>query len=397
MDWDREVEPTASAKVAQLIRGEAARIRPRSRRAGFEALESLELPAPERVDKEMRVERLRSSLARRAADAPPAERPDPDLVREVVKGAETALAKVADPAARFSFRERAGLEAVVMTDGTRPSLTVREGFVDLANPEIGEWDVALRQFEPQIRKVIAAIGRINIPIGPGFAGTCFAIVPGLVVTNRHVLEVIARQGSDGAWTLSWPGQTTIDFIAEDGAAKATRYPVTSVRFAGPDAINETIDFAHLDLAILAIGGDAGFPAAVNLEKDAAALGNSRDLYLVGFPGRPHTYFGAGPPPPQHETNAVMSSLFKWKFGVKKLAPGRIDAIPPVNPTDAKAWIFSHDASTLAGNSGSAVVDLGTDGGRVLGLHFGGVARDENWAHAFAKLQNELKPFNPTWV
>jgi V8-like Glu-specific endopeptidase len=60
-------------------------------------------------------------------------------------------------------------------------------------------------------------------------------------------------------------------------------------------------------------------------------------------------------------------------------------------------VFSHDASTLGGNSGSAVVDLGSNGGSVIGLHFGGMSREQNWAHAVAKIQEALKPLNLTWI
>jgi V8-like Glu-specific endopeptidase len=52
-------------------------------------------------------------------------------------------------------------------------------------------------------------------------------------------------------------------------------------------------------------------------------------------------------------------------------------------------VFSHDASTLGGNSGSCVVDLSQDGLRVLGLHFGGAARAQNWAHAASRLSEQL--------
>jgi V8-like Glu-specific endopeptidase len=46
--------------------------------------------------------------------------------------------------------------------------------------------------------------------------------------------------------------------------------------------------------------------------------------------------------------------------------------------------FSHDASTLGGNSGSCVIDL--DGGKVLGLHFSGRYRRSNKAVALWKLR-----------
>lgn len=398
IDWDADIEVASNTKAADLVRSDPPVASPPHSR-GFERLERVESTAgaPARPDKHVRLERLRASLERRESLESPELRPDPAVAQEVVKGAETALDKVGDPTARYSFRERVGLEAVVLTDGTRPSLTVHDGFVDLSNPEIGDWDGPLKQFEQKIRRVIASVGRINIPSDPGFAGTCFVVAPGLVVTNRHVLEQIARQDPEGNWSLLWPENTTIDFNGEDGANAHTAYGIRSVRFTGPDPISRMVNFAHLDLALLAVEPQQNFPAAVELEKEPDVLSSGRNLFVVGFPGEPWVHVGAGTPRPGYETAAVMSSVFNSRFGVKKLAPGRVDVAPGKFASDKKAWIFSHDASTLAGNSGSAVVDLGTDGGRLVGLHFGGLAREENWAHALAKLQDRLQPYELRWV
>jgi hypothetical protein len=384
IDWDADTEvPEQTRRLATEPRGNG-------RRGGFESTEAPPPPASERI------ERLTASIERHL-ESPESIQPDPDLAKEVIKGAASALAKAEDPAARFTFRERAGLEAVVLTDGTRPSLTVTRGFVDLANPEIGDWDQPFGHFGDAMKGVVAAVGRVNIPTGVGFAGTCFAIGPDLVVTNRHVLEEFARQGEDGSWTLLHPDATTIDFVAEANAESSTANKVLSVAFAGPDPINRQINFAHLDLAVLRVDPGEGLPAAVKLESDPDAVGESRNLYLVGFPARPQTHYGEGTPRPGYETSEVMASVFQWKFGVKKLAPGRVDKAPGDLMGDAKQWVFSHDASTLGGNSGSAVVDLSIDGSRIIGLHFGGLARQENWSHAVARVQEFRQAINLSWV
>jgi hypothetical protein len=93
----------------------------------------------------------------------------------------------------------------------------------------------------------------------------------------------------------------------------------------------------------------------------------------------------------------MASVFKWKFGVKKLAPGRVDKAPGDLVGDAKEWVFTHDASTLGGNSGSIVVDLSVDGARVVGLHFGGLARKENWSHAVARIHELRQTAGVEWT
>jgi len=166
-----------------------------------------------------------------------------------------------------------------------------------------------------------------------------------VLTNRHVLEEIANQDAAGAWTLKWPDATLVDFIGEDSVAAATKFTVTGVTFTGPDPINRTINFAHLDMAILRVdpASDASntFPKPVTFETDTAQPKADRDLYVVGFPGEPKTWLFGGTPPVGHETTKVISTVFNNKFGVKRLAPGTIKAGPGGVRNDAKRWICAH--------------------------------------------------------
>lgn len=383
-DWDAETEvPDQTMRLVTEPSGGP-------RRGG---LESTALPQPLVGE---RIARLEAGIAHQS-QGPGSRRPEPELVEQIVQGAASALAKVTDPDAQFSFRERAGLEAVILTDGTRPSLPIKGGFVDPADPRIGDWDQPFRQFGDAIRRVVAAVGRINVPTSKGFAGTCFAVGPDLVMTNRHVLEAIARQVGADEWRLTYPDATTVDFVGEVNAQSSTAMKVHSVAFAGADPINDKIDFTHLDLAVLRVDPGGGLPAALTLESAPDAVEDGRDLYLVGFPARPNVFQGAGTPPRGYETSAVLESVFAWMFGVKTLAPGRVATSPGGLDRDPRKWVFSHDASTVAGNSGSAVVDLSIDGARVIGLHFGGRSRDENWSHAVARVQELRQAVAISWV
>jgi hypothetical protein len=278
---------------------------------------------------------------------------------------------------------------------------VRDGFVDLNAPDIGEWGLGLNRFQNTIRKVIASVGRIDVPVRPWFAGTCFVVAEGVVVTNRHVLEAIAKQAPDGGWTLNWPDATTVDFIGEEGAAAATKFKVTGVAFAGPDPINGSINFPHLDMAMLRVdpAGSAAipFPMPVTFETDTLQPKARRDLYVVGFPGEPRMWTFDGTPPAGFETAQVVSKLFSDKFGIKRLAPGVVKSGAGDVANDDKKWICAHDASTLGGNSGSCVVDLSADGLRVIALHFAGANRVQNWAHVASRLHDQLARFSATFV
>jgi serine protease len=347
-----------------------------------------------------RLDRLGAALA---TSNPVPDMEQATIKQEVLAGARSGLAKMnqGEPSHNFTLGEHIGLEAVILTNGERPSLFIRDGFVDTNASDIGDWGLRFIRFQDEIRKVTASVGRIDVPVRPWFAGTCFVAAEGLVVTNRHVLEAIATQDAAGAWTLNWPDATSVDFIAEDGAAAATKFKITDVAFAGPDPINGTINFAHLDMAILRVdpASDAAnsFPKAVTFETDTAQPRVRRDLYLVGFPGEPRIWTFDGVPPVGHETSQVISTLFNNKFGVKRLAPGVVKAGAGEVANDLKKWICTHDASTLGGNSGSCVVDLSGDGFRVIGLHFAGANREQNWAHVAARLRDQLSCFSATFI
>jgi serine protease len=400
IDWHRKASANSVSEATSVL------LRPR-RGGGLESpFESLTTgdaagAGGTGASERERLERLVEVLATVPPAAPEGEQAA--IKQEVVAGARSGLAKVfqGESPERFTLGEHVGLEAIIITNGERPSLFVRSGFVDLNAPDIGDWNRDLGRFQNEIRKVITSVGRIDVPVNPWFAGTCFVIAEGLVLTNRHVLEEIATQDATGAWTLNWPDATWIDFVGEDGAVTATKFKITGVGFAGPDPIKRTINFAHLDMAVLRVdpASDAAnaFPKPVTFEIDTAQPKARRDLYVVGFPGQPRTWLFGGTPPVGHETSQVISTIFNNKFGVKRLAPGTIKAGPGEVTNDGKSWICAHDASTLSGNSGSCVADLSGDGFRIVALHFAGTSRAQNWAHVAARLHEQLSTFPATFV
>ncbi|MEA2793333.1 MAG: hypothetical protein QOI87_713 [Bradyrhizobium sp.] len=401
IDWHRKANAESVGETTSLL------LRP-GRGAVLEGgLESMNVDdaagasgsAP--LSEQQRLDRLGEALA--ASKPPGAESEQAAIKDKVLEGARSGLAKVnqGEPPQNFTLGEQIGLEAVILTNGERPSLFVRDGFVDLNAPDIGAWGLGLNRFQNTIRKVIASVGRIDVPVRPWFAGTCFVVAEGVVVTNRHVLEAIAKQAPDGGWTLNWPDATTVDFVGEEGAAAATRFKVTGVTFAGPDPINHSINFAHLDMAILRVdpAGSAAipFPRPVTFETDTLQPKARRDLYVVGFPGEPRMWTFDGTPPAGFETAQVVSKLFSDKFGIKRLAPGTVKSGAGDVANDDKKWICAHDASTLGGNSGSCVVDLSADGLRVIALHFAGANRAQNWVHVASRLHDQLAAFSATFV
>src|SRR5262249_1497456 len=74
---------------------------------------------------------------------------------------------------------------------------------------------------------------------------------------------------------------------------------------------------------------------------------------------------------------VQQDVFRGLFEKKRLQPGYHTGGRVVTSFGHDVEAATHDASTLGGNSGSAVIDVET--GQVLGLHFAGVYLDTNYA------------------
>ena len=83
----------------------------------------------------------------------------------------------------------------------------------------------------------------------------------------------------------------------------------------------------------------------------------------------------------------MGDIFQDVYNVKRFAPGEVVSPGLVH------WYLTHDASTLGGNSGSAVLDLATQ--QVVGLHFGGSFRKTNYAVKASVIKDILK--KRSWV
>jgi hypothetical protein len=289
-----------------------------------------------------------------------------------------------------------GLEAVVRTDGSRPVLFVEDDCVDVTAPSIGAYAVPLSRFEDQLRSVCQAVGRVDDPSDSaaplGYQGTAWAIGEGLVVTNYHVLAAIAPGGIrfNGRFQGRLNTGVAVHFGHEVGyLGHERRFPIRRVVSVGQEGAAELahpdyldLNFDGLDLAVLELEPVPGqaFPEPVLVARgdDQHTRGGlasaGHGIYVVGYPGD------------QRATPAdLFAQLFAGVRGYKRLAPGLITATPGEVPHDPRQWIVTHDASTLGGNSGSALVDLDTDGRTVLGLHFAGVYAQQNWAYALERI------------
>ena len=319
----------------------------------------------------------------------------PARVREVLEvQARAALTKLKEEKP-LEVDDRIGLEALVRTTG-RPALAVRGGTLDLNDPEAVPWKAELIAFLPLIERAVASIGRIDL--NGAHVGTGFVVADDIVLTNRHVLEVIAKEFErpDGrrVWMLK-AGEPTIDFIRESGAVTRRRFKIVDVVGAGPDATHGLVNFAHLDAALVRVAEkddhDEALPQPLAMLKgDSLSASEPIAVLTIGFPG-PARYAPVGPQPTAEEAEilAALRRIFAAEYGVKRVCPGKVLKPAGQVPGDAQGWIFSHDSTTLGGASGSAVIRMDGEDPVVAGLHFGGALKDANWAHLLPQIRPPL--------
>lgn len=282
-------------------------------------------------------------------------------------------------------------EAMIEVDGSRPSICVRDGFVDLNDPilEHGGWRDKIAAHEKEVRSLIKASGRIiqrSDRSADSVFGSAWMLEDGRVATARHVVEGMVDPEFD------FKDKFYVDFSVEaDRPMDPTRiFQIADVAWAGDEVINRTVRVDRIDAAVLTLVPKDGvaFPAPLPLltadDGDDLALG--KWLFCVGHPAAPRGGWLV-----EEDTGidgtivrAVVEKLVGNRFGVKRLAPGRVDAAPGfVEGDEATQHVFLHDATVFGGSSGSGIISLGK--ARMSGLHFAGKFETANYAHFVAPL------------
>jgi hypothetical protein len=327
-----------------------------------------------------RVESARADLQRIIKDYLGDEPRLHDIAEKMLAEGGEALRYLAADDPRLLHRPDllSGLEAIVRTDG-RPSFMIRNGEVDQSSSPIGTWADVLFSSEDLLRRAVSCVGRIDIG-DSSHKGTGFLIQKNLILTNRHVLQVIADRTPDGEWRFK-PG-AQIDFGREFKARESVDpRALRSVVFAGskPISLFGAVDHSKLDLALIELepAPAAAAPTAVLAVQASADWATpTQTVFTVGYPASPreNTY-----------EPSLLEQLFQSTYGCKRLAPGLIMQAQ----ASSLAWTLGHDATTLGGNSGSVVLVAGKES-LAAGLHYGGRTSEprENWGHVLGRVLDE---------
>jgi endonuclease G len=330
----------------------------------------LGLPPRElRIASVLRSPELRAELAERAANQELVRHRELAFSGEVIAD-HLGRRRSAEEDVEF-FQSRRMSEAIILEQG-RPVLFVREGMVDVAT--LNDVEAKLKPVRQKMKKPIAGVGRIELFDHDTYdwCGTGWRIDEDRIITNRHVAAVFAqRQGARFTFRFNQMGKEVrarIDFREEYRGATSEEFGIAEVLWVADDT-----DTAP-DVAILKVRRDDGLPQPLTLAARDAAPG--QDIAAVGYPARD-----------SRNDAAIMSRLFQDIYDVKRFSPGLVVSVPD------GAWYLTHDATTLGGNSGAAVLDLAT--GAVVGLHFGGSFRETNYAVKASTLRGLLA--RRSWV
>ncbi|MFL5350834.1 MAG: trypsin-like serine peptidase [Hyalangium sp.] len=291
----------------------------------------------------------------------PAPRPEEQLLQAGTRGLRK-LEQEGD-AANLSDVELLGLEAVVLLV-VRPALFVTGG--DFVSPP-APWGALLDQQRASIRRIAPSVGRIEVSFGFGesqMIGTGFLVAPDVVMTNRHVVKNFSEL-DQGTWRFMGGMTPAIDYRAERGSTARASFQLVEIL-----AVHDSLDLALVRVSSEATHGHPA-PGPLSLTSMPSESLVGRNVYVIGYPASDNQ----GLTPPQ-----VLRDIFGSVYQVKRLQPGKVLEVEAGQP------IFTHDCSTLGGNSGSCVVDLET--GRVIGLHFRGHYRHANYAVALWQLADD---------
>ena len=233
-----------------------------------------------------------------------------------------------------------------------------------------------------IDPVIARTARVelanvpNVPyVGTGWIVDKPSATRAIIVTNRHVAKEFARaDGRGGYYFNTLPNyrdyQPRIDFHEEHGGSGGgIEAPVMRVVF---------------------IAGDNG-PDVALLEAEGEALYGLTQIELSNTPLRAQAPIGVvGYPAYDSRSDADdVAAYFGNIFDVKRFAFGDVTGVTQGLPE------FTHDATTLGGNSGSCVFDRET--GKAVGLHFAGDYKIANYAVPTAEIEAALRGLKTTVV
>jgi endonuclease G len=254
---------------------------------------------------------------------------------------------------RPSPKQLAALEFVIRL--MRPVPLSRQGALDNLFDEVADAFPDWGGFQNSVKPFLYSIGRIDVAPKEGI-GTGFLVSDGVLVTNKHVLDILSR----GTGALE-KGQGVVRFKYESGMPDDEK-PADII---GVLAVHDS-----LDIALLKVEKQELTKTRQALTLDLNPVADGHPVCAIGYPFDD-----------PKRNPLFITALFEGKFGVKRAAPGEV--------AGHGKQTFFHDCTTLGGNSGSPILSMKT--AQVIGLHRDGYFLFRNEAIDGASLGQFLKP------
>lgn len=213
----------------------------------------------------------------------------------------------------------------------------------------------IKDNEQSINSAIPAVGRIELTNGViPWAGTGWVIADGIIITNRHVADVFAKQDPKTSRFVFRPGprdvvvSSNIDFLEEESRLDSMEHPITSILWIAPEG--------EADVAFLRVTQAVGRPTLPRPIELADEVAEDTWIAAIGYPARD---------PSIRDQQLVIRVFGDDIYDKKRLSLGTLKKVEGTS--------LKHDCSTLGGNSGSVLLDLKT--GRAVGIHRAGLLDD----------------------
>jgi endonuclease G len=262
--------------------------------------------------------------------------------------------------------EQSVLEAIIMPK-YRPVVFVRgDSYDDVPEPWLS---LNSAKVKSSIARLLPAIGRIELPLSQfiPYGGTGFVVGKGRLMTNRHVAQLFS-QGL-GTHVKYQTGGSAVDFKRQIDTPDSDQSAYFKVR--GIEMIHP-----YWDMAILNVDG---LPAAkmlrLSVKSPEDLLG--RNVVVIGYPARD-----------DRNDLALQDKIFQGKYLVKRLQPGTVRERAQIQSFENVVSAMTHDASTLGGDSGSAIIDV--ESGEVIAIHFGGIYLKANYGVPMFELARDRR-------
>src|SRR4051794_32440834 len=281
--------------------------------------------------------------------------------------AESGLRKLAEGRQQdLTDEELFGLEAIVLPQNRPVVFVTGDSYEAIDHP----WE---NLNTPEVRAKISSwfpsIARIEVPNMPQvpYAGTGFVVGKGLLMTNRHVACMFS---SGLGFRVSYSaGDARINFRRQIDTTDLDQD-------AFADVLAVEMIHPYWDMALLKIS-DLPVEKILSLSTKKPEDLEGRDIMAIGYPAKDW-----------RSDVDLQDRIFGGKYHVKRLQPGVLRKRAIVRSFQSDVNAVTHDASTLGGNSGSAVLDVETQ--QVLALHFAGEYLKANYAVPMYELARDSR-------